>query len=458
SSIAMDADGDYVVTWSSDGQNGLAYGIYAQRYNAAGVPQGAEFQVSSSTTISQKSPSIAMDADGDFVITWSRPHLGGTNVFAKRFNALGVAQGSEFQVNTWTTDNQHSPSIGMDADGDFVITWHSSSIFVVSQDGSYHGIFAQRYNAAGVPQGFEFRVNSWTTDSQTDPSIAMDASGDFVITWKSEDQDGDGFGIYAQRFNQLGVVQGSEFLVNSTTTGWQRLPSIAMDADGDFVIAWTSDGQDGSGSGIYARRFDQDGVPQGSEFQVNTWTTFFQDYPAVGMDAEGDFVITWESDDQDGSGVGIYAQRYNQTGVPLGSEFRINSFTGGSQNFPTIGMNASGDFVIAWDSQDGSAKGVFAQRYNSLGVMQGAEFQVNTNTINDQRSPSVGIDADGDFVIAWQSYGHLGVGIDVFVQRYNAAGEAQGLEPLVNTERSGHQSSPTIGIDDNGNFVIAWEA
>ncbi|MCA9096637.1 MAG: hypothetical protein KDA68_24320, partial [Planctomycetaceae bacterium] len=257
---------------------------------------------------SQKSPSIAMDADGDFVITWSRPHLGGTNVFAKRFNALGVAQGSEFQVNTWTTDNQHSPSIGMDADGDFVITWHSSSIFVVSQDGSYHGIFAQRYNAAGVPQGSEFQVNTYTTNPQLFPSIGMDADGDFVITWQSIGQDGSGYGIYAQRYNAAGETQGTEFQVNSFTNEDQRFPSIGMDADGDFVITWESSGLGLSGNGIYAQRYNSAGVPQGSEFQVNSYTTGSQVRPSIAMDADGDYVITWSSYRQDEGVENIYAQ------------------------------------------------------------------------------------------------------------------------------------------------------
>src|SRR6267378_942596 len=98
----------------------------------------------------------------------------------------------------------------------------------------------------------------------------MDAAGGFVIAWQSNIQDGSSYGIYAQRYNASGVPQGGEFPVNSYTTGAQVKPSVGMDAAGGFVIAWQSDGQDGSSYGVYAQRYNASGVPQGGEFPVNT--------------------------------------------------------------------------------------------------------------------------------------------------------------------------------------------
>ncbi|MDP3856771.1 MAG: Calx-beta domain-containing protein, partial [Stagnimonas sp.] len=115
--------------------------------------------------------------------------------YAQRYNAAGTPQGSEFKVNTTTANNQSDPAIAMDADSDFVVSWASNS-----QDGSLYGIYAQRYNAAGTPQGSEFRVNTYTTNNQDSPAIAMAADGDFVLSWASKLQDGSLNGIYAQRF------------------------------------------------------------------------------------------------------------------------------------------------------------------------------------------------------------------------------------------------------------------
>ena len=90
------------------------------------------------------------------------------------------AQGSEFRVNTYTTNNQFAPSAAMDSTGDFVVAWNS-----YLQDGSLDGVYAQRYNAAGVAQGSEFQVNTYTTSYQERPSVAMDSAGDFVVAWES---------------------------------------------------------------------------------------------------------------------------------------------------------------------------------------------------------------------------------------------------------------------------------
>ena len=75
-----------------------------------------------------------------------------------------------------------------------------------------------------------FRVNTTTTKEQVHASVAMDDAGNFVIVWSSKDQDGDNWGIYAQRYNAAGVTQGSEFRVNSYTAKEQLGPSVAMDA------------------------------------------------------------------------------------------------------------------------------------------------------------------------------------------------------------------------------------
>ena len=182
----------------------------------------------------------------------------------------------------------------------------------------------------------------------------MDAAGDFVIGWASGGgQDGSNNGVYAQRYNAAGTAQGSEFKVNSYTTGSQSLPSVGMDAAGNFVFAWTSDNnEDGSGDGIYAQRYNAAGATQGTEFKANSYTTGAQSGPAVGVDAGGDFVIAWTSDNsEDGSSYGVYGQRYTPAGATVGSETRLNAYTTNSQSGAAVAMDASGDYVTAWAGQ-----------------------------------------------------------------------------------------------------------
>lgn len=166
-----------------------------------------------------------------------------------------LEQLGEFQINSYTANNQEEPVVAMDSAGDFVVVWTDSS----GQDGSYTGIYAQRYNSAGTAQGSEFQVNSYTTGNQNAPAVATNSSGDFVVTWQSDSQDGDSFGIYGQRYNSTGVTQGSEFQINTYTTGDQYSAAVALDSSGNFVITWQSANQDGSYLGIYAQRYDSQG-------------------------------------------------------------------------------------------------------------------------------------------------------------------------------------------------------
>ncbi|REK09040.1 MAG: hypothetical protein DWQ37_19470 [Planctomycetota bacterium] len=415
------------------------------------VPVGPEFQVNSYTTSDQLYPAIAMDDSGDFVVAWwSYGQDGdGYGIYAQRYDAAGAAQGPEFRVNSTTVGDQTLPAVAMDADGDFVVTWTSTG-----QYGDGDGVFAQRYNAAGAPQGAEFQVNTTTAGNQFGRTVAMDDDGDFVVAWTSDGQDGDDYGVYAQRFNAAGVPQGGEILVNSYTTGRQMAPDVAIDADGDFVVAWMSEFQDGSEYGVYAQRFNAAGAPQGGETLVNTYTGSTQQFPAVAIDADGDYVVAWESYGQDGNDYGTYAQRFNAAGTPQGGEFRVNSYTSSVQWYADVAMDDDGNFAIVWEStgQDGDSEGVYLQAYNASGSPQSVELKINTYTPFAQRFPAVAMDADGDFRVAWMSDFQDGSGFGIFSQQFANAPSVVGRELFYNQSKF---DGNTAGIDDSDDGAIA---
>ena len=363
--VAMDAAGDFVVVWAGAGQ-GDSIGIFAQRYDAVGAPQGSEFRVDTHTTDGQLGPAVAMDADGDFVVVWQSQYQDGdaNGIYGQRFNAAGVPQGGEFRVNVETLGPQSVPAVAMDTDGNFVVTWHTVTAASLNYE-----VFARRYNAAGVPQGGEVQVNTFTAGHQLYADVAMDDSGDYAVTWSSADEDGDSYGVMARRYNSAGAAQGAAFQVNSHVTSIQGFSAIAMDADGDFVVAWTSYGQDGPDTGVFARRYDAAGNPQGGEFQVNSYTTDKQRFAFVAMDADGDFVVTWRGYGQDGSEEGVFAQAFNAAGQPKGVELQVNVFTDGEQEDGAVAMDPDGNFVVAWESygQDASYEGIFLRRYAASG-------------------------------------------------------------------------------------------
>lgn len=381
-------------------------------------PVGPEFRVNTYSASNQSFADVAMDTTGNFVVVWSSFDQDGDNwgIYGQRYDNTGNPHGSEFQVHTHTSNNQIRPSIAMNGSGNFVVVWWS-----LGQDGDDYGIFGQRIDVAGIPIGPEFRVNSQMTNIQRDASIAIDGSGNFTVVWASLGQDGDGWGIHGQRYDDAGNPVDSEFQVNTYTTSHQSAPSVAMNGSGNFVVVWQSFGQDGDCSGVYGQRYDNTGNTMGPEFQVNTYTVNFQSAPAVALAEPGNFVVVWQSFGQDGDSDGIYGQRYDTTGNPSGTEFRISTFEFDIQRSPSIAIHGSGSFVVVWQSKgqdDGSRLGVFGRQYDNTGSPLGSEFQVNTYTTDNQWNPSIAMDAAGNSVVVWQSIGQDGDGTGIYGQRY----------------------------------------
>ena len=241
--------------------------------------------------------------------------------------------GTEFRANTYTTAAQRLPAAAATSGfEEFILVWESAS-----QDGDQYGVFAQRYAAWGVPSGPEFRVNTYTTASQHAPAVASKRSPNVIVAWQSDGQDGDQGGVYAQRLEgSTGVPFGPEFRLNSYTTSSQAAPAVGADSSGNFVVVWASQGQDGSDYGIFGQRYASTGLPLGGEFRVNSYTTGFQGHPAVGVDPTQGFVVVWEGQGADDQPFGIFGQRYSAAGTPMGGEFRVNSFTTGHQRYPAV--------------------------------------------------------------------------------------------------------------------------
>jgi hypothetical protein len=381
-----------------------------------GNPLGPEFRANTHATGDQRTPAVASDASGNFVAVWTSETQDGSSagVFAQRYASSGAVLGPEFRVNTSTAGSQLHPSVGSGGAGNFVVVWQSDL-----QDGSGLGVFGQRYAGSGVPIGPEFRVNTYTTDVQSYPSVAADASGNFVVVWQSFHQDGDGYGVFGQRYASSGAPLGPEFRASTHIPSFQGFPSVAADPSGDFVVVWQSFLQDGSYFGVFGQRFAVSGTPLGPEFQVNTFILDYQYVPDVVSDASGNFVVTWMSNLEDGSYAGVFGQRYASSGAPLGSEFRVNTYTTYSQGVPSVAADSSGGFVVVWVSPpDGSSFGIFGQRYAPSGSPLGLEFRVNTYTTSYQGGPAVAANSSGDFVVVWQSAAQDGSGYGVFGQRF----------------------------------------
>ncbi len=354
--LTLDSDktGDFIIAWESDSQDNGLPGIYACRYYKTGLPKEDVFKVNTSWAPHNR-PAIAVGSQGNFIVTWENYWIENptsSGIAARVFDQEGHSLGQEFLVNEYTSDFQGEPDTATSSTGDFVITWQSWG-----QDGDGFGIFARIFNQNGIPLGTEFQVNSYTSDNQQHPAIVMDKYGYFVITWSSFGQDGDKTGIMARRFNRYGEATDQEFRVHLSSESWQEWPAIAMDKWSNFVICWHSYQENSQSYDIFARTFNETANLKGPEFQVNSYSDNWQVFPAIDADSEGNFIITWQSLEQDSRSFGIYAQLFDKNGQSLGPEFQVNSTTIGSQEAPDIYMISPKNFGIAWQSQQNEETG-----------------------------------------------------------------------------------------------------
>lgn len=376
--VATLADGKVIVTWVSDGQDGDSYGVFAQLLNADGTASGDEFRVNDTTADRQDTPNVVALTGGGFVIIWaSSTDSAGLGVYGQRYDSDGSAAGSEFQVNTDTAFYYFRPAVAATDDGGFLVSWTS----YVTSDFSDAVIQGQRFSADGTTSGSEFQINSYDTGLQYRADAAGFEGGGSVVTWTSADQDGDGGGVFGQLYDDAGDVVGSEFQINTTTASDQFAAKVATLEGGGFIVVWNSSNQDGDGVGIYGQLFDASGAEVGSEFRVNTETSGDQARPTVGALPDGGFIVTWASDNQDGSGYGVFGQRFTADGTANGSEFQINSFTDGAQSIPAVSVHSDGTTTVVWhsDAQDGDGNGIFMQRFSTNELPTGSDTTLSTD-------------------------------------------------------------------------------
>jgi Ca2+-binding RTX toxin-like protein len=379
---------------------------------------------------------------------------------------IPVAISNDVQITSFSDRFRGDASIQALKGGGYVVMWTDYQII--------YRTIAQVFDAEHNKVGAEIELVAAGSISNIEGSVTALDDGGFVVIWSRFGSPG-AYEVVGQRFDATGQAVGSSFAVNTETSGWQRFVSSATLSDGSFVVTWSSDGQDGSGYGIYAQRFSATGTAIGSEFRVNTETQNPQLYGAIAALSDGGFVITWTSGGQDGSGTGVYGQRYTAAGTAVGAEFRINTHTHLDQYDSSVAALAGGGFVVTWTSNstldgDGSGRGIFGQRFTAAGVAVGDEFQVNVVVTNDQSYSSALALQDGGFLVSWQSLGEDGDAWGIFARRYDANGTALGTAFQVNENGEGNQyhnrqvggsnelydNSRNLEQLENGDIVFTW--
>ncbi|WP_298189328.1 cadherin domain-containing protein [Novosphingobium sp.] len=359
--------------------DGSGTSLKAQLFQSDGTRIGSEFLVNTEVKGSQSSGVVAALDGGGFVIAWvdESATLGDNSPFsikAQMFGANGAKVGAEFLVNTVTSGSQVMPSIAALSGGGFVVSWRDGSETLPDTNTGH--IKAQVFKADGSKAGGEFLVNTITEGDQRANTMAPLKNGGFVVAWVDDIgplDDPTSFQIKAQIFAANGTKVGGEFAVSTAAIGVQLFPSITMLKNGNFVVAWNDTSGslgDTGGWAVNAQIFAPDGTRIGSEFLVNTVTTGSQFAPSIAGLADGGFVVSWHDDSRtlgDASGTSIKAQAFAADGSRVGSEFRVNTEILGNQQVPNVAALGQG-FGIAWiDSSrtlgDASSMSIKAQLF-----------------------------------------------------------------------------------------------
>jgi hypothetical protein len=334
--VAMLQNGGAVFVW----QGGPAghehiYARFLAQTNSGGVtnylwlnPNATnDLMVNTFTNNFQINPAVAALRNGNVVVVWESFDQASSNslldVYGQVLTSNGTKVGGEFLVNQFTSWNQRDPTVAALANGGFVVAWVSEQerrAFNLSAINNTNGtspsqigtasvdIYARIYNANGVAQSGEFRVNA-DDNPASNPAAAGASDGNYLITWNAMDMTNlwNSWDIYARPFN--GTTGGPVVRVNSHTYGDQYLPRLSA-VGGDYLIVWTSLGQDGSREGVYGQFVHEDGSLIGGEFRVNTTTLGSQMQPTVASDGAEQFLAVWSSFTFTPSGMDLFAQRY----------------------------------------------------------------------------------------------------------------------------------------------------
>lgn len=354
--VAAAADGSFIVVWRSYGQDGSSNGIFGQRYDPNVYPVGEEFLINTTTVGNQSEPSVAINTSG-FVVTWTGPGISDPNdedIFAQWFDPNGIPIGDELQINSYTTGRQICPDVAMNQKGECVIVWESIDF---PEEGD-RTICGQIFDSNDAELGNELILSRDTSPNRY-PDVAMDPNGNFAVVWmldKSTDS------IMAGLFNADGSTRTEPFKVNTIVFHSVTQPAIAMDAMGGFIVTWDGDPDLAAMDDIHARMFDPNGTALGEQFIVNSTIEQAQQNPHLAMNEQSEFVIVWDSRiDPNVYERDIFGQCFNSLGDPVGDEFHLNTCMEADQRSPAVAMGRDGRFLTVWQSedQDGSGFGIF---------------------------------------------------------------------------------------------------
>ena len=361
--VSIKTTGGYVV-WQDNFTDGDGLGISARKLDSSLSGTLSTFRVNENGNNDQERAQVSMLNDGGAVFAWQGGKQSFQHIYARVRSASGIWTTGDILVNATTNVFQREAAITTLANGNAVVVWAS---FNQASAGSMQDVYSQILTPAGAKSGGETLVNSTTAFNQRSAAIAPLSDGRYVVVWVSEQQRFENsVDVYARVFTATGTAASGEFLINSGTNVCAS-PSVAPSADGGFIVAWMQmDSQVSDNSwDVFARPFSGAGFG-GMTRRVNTRLYGDQFGPKISA-VNSDYLMVWTSMGQDGSQEGVYGQFLASNGSLSGGEFRVNTTTPGPQIHPVVASDGVATFLTVWTGFIGGPNSfdLFAQRYVS---------------------------------------------------------------------------------------------
>lgn len=463
--------GGLVVAWARpNGTQGAD--VFYRRYDRDGVAAGPAVLANSRVAGDQVLDDIAGFSDDGVVVTYTDPGTGqGSDVFARLFDATDTPEGDAIPLALYSTaQNQYGAKVTVFPDDGWVASWvddaeRSANLFHLH-------VMTRRFFRDGDPDpGVRAKAApSQVTGDQTNPASAVLPGDRILVAWEAPLFPGFGTEIQRRLFDKDGTPLELDTTVNTTIEGVQKSPAATASTN-RYVVAWESVGQDGDGSGIYLQRFDGRGLPLGDETRVNTTTAGPQTGPVLVSRPDGMVLVAWTGREIGGTNTDVFAKIYDADGNMLMAETVINKATTGNQSMPAVTVTKDGHFILAWQSQDEVAGLDVFMRKLSVGTAPNGThtftlatvvFRANENTDGDQGAPTVSISQGTTpyLAVCWESLALTTTGRDVLCQIFNdlvggfAVARAE-FSPV--SDRTGTQQKARVTHVSTGQLVVAWE-
>ncbi len=363
----------------------------------------------------------------------------------------GVTASGNININQADQGPQFGPSVQVDSSSNMVFSWTTDP----AQNGE-DNIKGREFNSDGTAAGPEFQLNKTSVNPQNSSMVAVRNNGDFMAVWNEQsERDGQGWGIFGRRFGAGAIeLDPADVIIPSNPIGKQIYPVIAF-GNGVYIAAWAGP-TDGSGRGVWMRRFDAaTGIPiDVIEVPVNTSIAGEPWALDIAANPNGEFVIVWRDDSNDMDR--IRARPYNANGTPkTPTDFRCGPYNVGAQrNFsPNVGIANDGSFVVVW--LEAGAGGIVGERFDSNANSIEKFIATTGQTGPLQDNPSVDVASNGSFFVGWKDAGYTM--FEAIGRYFNNLGDAQGNDfRIPNTPPVNDDFSPNVAFTEQNNFVVAW--